>query len=157
MGDSSCFWLEYGRQLPDVCLFLRVCDGWEAVVGNPESFFTLPNHLSLRLVPEPSHPFFCSPPCNWARRWLFQEACWLLLLQRLCWSLGNECVYWHSFPGGSDSKESTCSAGGLGSIPGLERSPGVGSGSPLQYSCLENPVDRGAWRAIVHKVAKSQI
>ena len=58
--------------------------------------------------------------------------------------LGNERVYWHSFPGGSDSKESTCSAGDLGSIPMLERSPGEGSGSPLQYSCLENPMDRGA-------------
>ena len=41
-------------------------------------------------------------------------------------------------------------------IPGLERSPGEGNGNPLQYSCLENPMDRGAWRAIVHGVAKSR-
>ena len=44
----------------------------------------------------------------------------------------------------------------VGSIPGLERSPGGGHGNPLQYSCLENPMDRGAWQATVHSVAKSQ-
>ena len=51
------------------------------------------------------------------------------------------------FPGGSDGKESACNAGGLGSIPGSGRSPGGGHGNPLQYSCLENPMHRGAWRA----------
>ena len=55
----------------------------------------------------------------------------------------------------SVSKESACSAGDLGSIPGLERSPGEGNGNPLQYSCLENPMDRGAWWAAVHGVTKS--
>ena len=49
-----------------------------------------------------------------------------------------------------------CNAGDLGLIPGLGRSPGEGNGNPLQYSCLENPVDRGAWRATVHGVAKSR-
>ena len=44
----------------------------------------------------------------------------------------------------------------IGSIPGLERSPGEGNGSPLQYSCLENPMDRGAWRATVHGVIKNR-
>ena len=58
------------------------------------------------------------------------------------------------FPGGLDSKESTCNVGDLGSIPGLRRSPGGGCGSPLQYSCLENPMDRGAWWATVHGGAK---
>ena len=52
------------------------------------------------------------------------------------------------FPGGSDSKESARSAEDLGSIPGLVRSPGGGHGNPPQYACLENPMDRGAWRAI---------
>ena len=60
------------------------------------------------------------------------------------------------FPGGSDGKESTCNVGDLGSIPGLGRSPGAGQGNPLQYSCLENLMDRGAWRATVNGVAKSQ-
>ena len=59
------------------------------------------------------------------------------------------------FPGGSDGKESACNAGDLGLIPGLRRSPGGRHGNPLQYSCLENPMDRAAWRAIIHGVAKS--
>ena len=59
------------------------------------------------------------------------------------------------FPGGSDSKESVCNAGELGSILGLGRSPGEENGNPLQHSCLENPMDSGAWWAIVHRVAKS--
>ena len=61
-----------------------------------------------------------------------------------------------SFPGNSDGKESACNAGDLGSIPGLGRSPGEGDGTPLQYSCLENPMDGGAWWAAVHGVPKSQ-
>ena len=49
------------------------------------------------------------------------------------------------FPAGSDGKASACNAGDPGSIPGSGRSPGEGNGNPLQYSCLENPVDRGSW------------
>ena len=60
------------------------------------------------------------------------------------------------FPDGSASKESACNARDLGSIPGLQRSPGKGNGNPLQYSYLENSMDRGAWQPIVHGVAKSQ-
>ena len=60
------------------------------------------------------------------------------------------------FPGGSDGKASVCNAGNLGSIPGLGRSPGEGNGNPLQYSCLENPMDGGDWWATVHGVAKSR-
>ena len=58
------------------------------------------------------------------------------------------------FPGGSDAKESACNVGDLASIPGLGRSPGGGYGNPLQYSCLENPMDRVAWRAGVHSRAR---
>ncbi len=61
-----------------------------------------------------------------------------------------------SFPGGSDGKASAYNAGDLGLIPGLGRSPGEGNGNPLQYSCLENPMDGGAWWATVHGVAKSR-
>ena len=57
------------------------------------------------------------------------------------------------FPGGSDGKQSAGNAGGL--IPGWGRSPGEGNGNPLQCSCLENPMDRRAWWAIVHGVTKS--
>ena len=59
-------------------------------------------------------------------------------------------------PGGSDGKESACNAGDLYSIPGLGRHPGGGYGNPLQYSYLENPMDRGVWQAMVHGLAKSQ-
>ena len=52
-------------------------------------------------------------------------------------------------------KESACNAGDLGSIPELGRSPGGGNGNPLQYSCLENPMDRRAWQAVIHGVVKS--
>ena len=60
------------------------------------------------------------------------------------------------FPGGSDDKESAHSVRDLGSIPGSGRSRGEGNGNPLQYSCLENPMDRGAWWATVNGVAKNQ-
>ena len=58
--------------------------------------------------------------------------------------------------GGSDGKASACDTEDPGSIPGLGRSPGKGNGNPLQYSCLENPMDRGAWRPTVQGVAKSR-
>ena len=58
-------------------------------------------------------------------------------------------------PGGSDGKKSAYSVGDQGSIPWSERSPGEGNGYPLQYSCLENPMDREAWWVTVHGVAKS--
>ena len=60
------------------------------------------------------------------------------------------------FPGGSEVKASACNARDLGLIPGSGRSPGEGNGNPLQYSCLENPTNGGAWWATVHGVAKSQ-
>ena len=60
------------------------------------------------------------------------------------------------FPGGLEDRASACNEGDPGSIPGFGRSPGEGNGNPLQYSCLENPMDRAAWWATVHGVAKSQ-
>ena len=54
-----------------------------------------------------------------------------------------------SFPGGSDGKESTCNGGDMGLIPGSGKSPGEGNGNPLQYSCLENPMDRAWWATVV--------
>ena len=61
-----------------------------------------------------------------------------------------------ALPGGSEVKAFACNAGDLGSIPGSGRSPGEGSGNPLQYACLENPMEREAWWATVHGVTKSQ-
>ena len=59
------------------------------------------------------------------------------------------------FPGGSVVKNLPANGGNMGSIPGLGRSPGEGNGNPLQYSCLENPIDRGAWQTTVYGVTKS--
>ena len=67
-----------------------------------------------------------------------------------------EHYFTRGFPGGSEGKASAWNAGGQGSVPWSERSPGEGNGNLLQYSCLENPMDRGAWWATVHGVAKSQ-
>ena len=77
--------------------------------------------------------------------------------------MDHETVFPHSsyessyedFPHSSVGKESACNAGDLGWIPGSGRSPGEGNGNPLQYSCLENPMDRGAWWATAHGVARS--
>ena len=84
----------------------------------------------------------------------------------LLWELGTSWVQNRSLvfssclmdsSGGSDSKESACNAGDLGSISGLGRCPEKGNGSPLQYSCLENSMDRGAWWVTVHGVTKCWI
>ena len=79
-----------------------------------------------------------------------------LSVTAVCWNLRTRVglSQWLS------SKESACSAGAtedMGSVPGSGRSPGGGHGNPLQYSCLENPTDKGAWWAIVHGVTKSWI
>ena len=60
------------------------------------------------------------------------------------------------FPGGSEVKASACNAGDPGLIPGSGRSSGEGNGTPVQYSCLENPMEEGPWWATVHGVTKSQ-
>ena len=77
-----------------------------------------------------------------------QEEATMMLLRKL--------KVFEGFPGSSDGKESACNSGDPGSIPGSGKSPGGGNGNSLQYSCLENPIDRRAWWAAVHGVAKSQ-
>ena len=79
------------------------------------------------------HQFFCTQPSLWSS-------------SRIC----------RDSPSDSDGKESICNAGDLGLIPRMGRSPGEGNGNPLQYSCLENPKDRGAWQATVPGVAESE-
>ena len=69
----------------------------------------------------------------------------------------NICIFYiYGFPAGSDGKEFTCNAGDLGSIHGSGRSPGVGHDNQLQYSCLENSMNKGARQATVHGVAKNR-
>ena len=71
-------------------------------------------------------------------------------------TLGKLCYHYWAPLNGSDGKESTCNIGDLGSVPGLRRYPGEGHGNPLQYSCLKNSMDGGAWQATDHGVRKSQ-
>ena len=85
--------------------------------------------------------------------WTCFHFSWVQTQERNCWALWK---LWFEILGGSDGKESACSAGDQGSIPGSGRSPGEGNGNPLQYSCLENPMDRGAWWALVHGVTVRQ-
>ena len=86
-----------------------------------------------------------SQPCarGWGRKRRAGKTFWVKIIA-------------YGLPCSSDGNESACSAGDPGLIPGLRRFPGEGNGNPLQYSCLENSMDRGTWRATVHRVAKSQ-
>ena len=81
---------------------------------------------------------------------------WTQMLQKWILSLSKEVMGFLVAQGLKCLPASACHAGDLGSIPGLGRSPGEGNGNPLQYSCLENPMDRGAWWAAVQGVAKSR-
>ena len=96
-----------------------------------------------KLIAQMTEPGFGTVTLLWSTPAHF---CSLLYSSVLMWTRG--------FPCSSVGKESACNAGDLGSIPGSGRSPGEGNGNPLQYSCLENPMDRGAWQATVHGVAK---
>ena len=87
---------------------------------------------------------------GWSRRMPVRVSQRICYLQTL-----NICQPMKAFPRSSVRQQSACNAGDPGSIPGSGGSPGVGDGNPLRYSCLENPTDRGAWRATVHGVAKS--
>ena len=71
-----------------------------------------------------------------------------------CLFLSLETTQYMGLPGGSDSKESACNAEDQGLIPGSARSPGEGNGKPLQYSCLENSMDRGAWWTAAHGITR---
>ena len=91
---------------------------------------------------------------------LLKNCCYRICLYSWCSFLKKyillKCSWFMGFPSGSVGKESSCSTGDTGSVPGSGRSPGEGNGNLFQYSCLENPTDRGAWRATVQRVAKSQ-
>ena len=102
---------------------------------------TLSNHQVNRRDSERNH----SAETHWGS---VRKPHPLLRTKRQVWMLSD-------FTSGSVGKESTCKAGDLGLNPGSGRSLGEGHGNPLQYCCLENPKDRGAWRAAVHRVAES--
>ena len=108
--------------------------------------FCVPSaHLEPILKPQVGHVALLSPhwlPSVWAQGLQVQ---FNISLNKI-WS----------FPAGSSGKESACPAGDADSTPGSERSPGEGNGNPLPYSCLENPMDRGAWWATVDGITKSR-
>ena len=79
----------------------------------------------------------------------------IMFMHSICTLTYNTFIVSLGFPGGSDGKESACNGGDMGLITRLGRSPGEGNGYPLQYLCLENSIDRGAWWAVVHGVAKN--
>ena len=104
---------------------------------------------AIKPPPQPCTPVFMAalwklPKCSLTDEWIKM---WCVCVG-VCVCIG--------FPGSTDGKESTYSAGDLGSIPGSERSLGRGHSNPLQYSCLKNPMDRGTCQAMVHSVAKNQ-
>ena len=122
--------------------------------------------------------FYCASPCclcryvfkNTSKKFQKIESLWQPSVEQVCWchfpksvifKLSYVCCFLDimlASQGALVVKNQSASAGEVrvaGSIPGLGRPPGGGHGNPLQYSCLENSTDRGAWRAIVHEVAKS--
>ena len=108
-------------------------------LGDQRIWFTISNSL---LILEPL-------------TWLKEEKQWHMFHRLSSFNCHLFLIWNPIFPGGLDSKAFACNEGDPGSIPGSGRSPGEGNGNPLQYSCLENPMDRGAWQAAVHGVTKS--
>ena len=103
------------------------------------------------------HGIFLTQGSNSLHLLHWQADSFLIHHLRSPFTFGSELTYlFGDFPGGSDSKASAYNAGDLCLTPGSGRSPGEGHGNPLQYSCLENPMDRGVWEATVHGVTKSR-
>ena len=138
---------------------------WENSHLNPReltSFFGLcmrwPKYWSVSFNISPSNEY--SGLISFRMDWLDLLAVQGTLTSLLQHYSSKASILWCSalcgFPGGSEVKTSACNAGDLGSIPGSRRSPGEGNGNPLQYSCLKNPMYRGAFWATVHGVTKSR-
>ena len=104
--------------------------------------------FSFSISPSNEHPGLISFRMDWLD---------LLTVQRILKSLAHHWYLNKASPGGSDGKASTRNAGGPGLIPGWGRSPAEGHSNPLQHSCLENPMDRAAWWATVHRATESDM
>ena len=138
------------------CLF-RICapSGLLSIpVVTPTGLFTLAKAAASSFHPSTSEgtQVLASPEKHWQVASCRDTEFYLFCLR--AFPLNPQIKVTWDFPGGSDGKESACNAGDFGSIPGLGRSPGEGHGNPLQYSCLENSMDRGPWWTTVHGVTK---
>ena len=120
-----------GNLVENKCQKLGMCKLFSYLIGN--DYTVQHNHTQAPQAQVLSHASlpYCIKPQAWLGASSFTSPSWPL-------------------PGGSDGKASTCNAGDQGSIPGLGRSPGEGNGNLLQYSCLENSMDGGAWWSTVH-------
>ena len=132
----ACSSFREDREFSDHLLLGRLSHGWIEQTVYSEALKAIPKkkkELSIILKNNPG----CARP---------------MIQQFFAWFWGQAPL----FPGGADNKESVCNARDPDSIPALGRYSGGGNGYPLQYSCLENPTDRGAWWATVHGATKSQ-
>ena len=127
--------------------FLRFFDLWVYYLHYIWRFFFFQLFLSCVISSVPHTPFFVRHP-NYTHTWRDTSVmpCSLIFFRffSFCVSFWTTYIVF-DFPSGSEGKVSAYNVGDLGSIPGLGRSPGEGSGNPLRYSCLGNPMDRGAW------------
>ena len=120
-------------------------------VGDPGSISGLGRSLGEGNGNPLQYCIFCNQKCQYLSEmpnWFLQRPVYVRLqCRRPRFNSWVRKIHWRKerLPSGSDGKASVCNAGDPGSMPGLGRSPGEGNGSPLQYSCLENPMDRGAW------------
>ena len=120
--------------------------------------FKLPQFLLLNYSFKYQFYYFICTSLETTTTCMLDSLCLYSILNLFSFIYFSYLVFLHlamGFPSGSDGKASVYNAGDPGLIPGLGRSTGEGNGSPLQYSCLENPMDRGSWQATVHGVTKS--
>ena len=142
--------LIWARQAPVIADVFRWVRGEALPPGNPGRGITqlsLSHHAGRKII------HVCRVYTIFLPWW--HRLSWVTPMPLLGRKMMCMCASCMGLPDGSDIKESACDSGDWGSIPGSGRSPGEGNGNPLQYSCLGNSMDRGAWRVTVHGVARS--
>ena len=144
-----CPWHSPGKNTGVGCRFLLQCMEVKSESEVAQSCPTLSDPMDCSPPGSSVHGIFQARVLEWVAMIIINK----IIIKTIFLGLNCNLVLGS---GGSDGKESACNAGHQGSIPGSGRSHGEGNGYPLQYSCLENSMDRGAWQATVHRVTKSQ-